>query len=147
MRIFLTGCAGFIGFHAARKLLSEGHSVIGVDNLNDYYDPALKQARLRLLRAQDGFEFYSVDISDQTALNAAVSGKAVTHILHLAAQAGVRYSLENPHSYAQTNLIGHLNMLELARHMEGLEHFVYASSSSVYGERSGGDKNRRRNVI
>jgi len=139
MRIFLTGCAGFIGFHAARKLLSEGHSVIGVDNLNDYYDPALKQARLRLLRAQDGFEFHSVDISDQTALNAAVSGKAVTHILHLAAQAGVRYSLENPHSYAQTNLIGHLNMLELARHMEGLEHFVYASSSSVYGERSGGD--------
>ena len=139
MRILLTGCAGFIGFHAANQLLADGHRVIGVDSLNDYYDPALKQARLRLLRAQDGFEFHSVDISDQTALNAAVSGKAVTHILHLAAQAGVRYSLENPHSYAQTNLIGHLNMLELARHMEGLEHFVYASSSSVYGERSGGD--------
>ena len=139
MRILLTGCAGFIGFHAANQLLADGHRVIGLDSLNDYYDPALKQARLRLLRAQDGFEFHSVDISDQTALSAAVSGKAVTHILHLAAQAGVRYSLENPHSYAQTNLIGHLNMLELARHMEGLEHFVYASSSSVYGERSGGD--------
>lgn len=139
MRILLTGCAGFIGFHAANQLLADGHRVIGLDSLNDYYDPALKQARLRLLRAQDGFEFHSVDISDQTALNATVSGKAVTHILHLAAQAGVRYSLENPHSYAQTNLIGHLNMLELGRHMEGLEHFVYASSSSVYGERSGGD--------
>lgn len=139
MRILLTGCAGFIGFHAAKRLLTEGHRVIGLDSLNDYYDPALKQARLKLLRAYADFEFHKLDISDYEALRIIANGKGITHILHLAAQAGVRYSLENPHSYAQANLMGHLNVLELARHMEGLEHLVYASSSSVYGDRDGGD--------
>ena len=139
MRIFLTGCAGFVGFHAAKKLLREGHYVIGVDNLNDYYDPSLKHARLKILQAYDGFEFHPVDIVDQTALHRVADGQGITHILHLAAQPGVRYSLENPRSYADSNLIGHLNILELARHTDGLEHLVYASSSSVYGDREGGD--------
>ena len=139
MRIFLTGCAGFIGFHAAKKLLREGHHVIGVDNLNDYYDPALKRARLDVLRKFEAFRFQQVDLTDQDTLQRAADGQALTHILHLAAQAGVRYSLENPRSYADSNLIGHLNVLELARHSEGLQHLVYASSSSVYGDRDGGD--------
>ena len=113
MRILLTGCAGFIAFHAARVLLSKGYAVIGLDNLNDYYDPRLKQARLDVLKAHKNFTFRRVDIADQAALGAAVKGEAFTHILHLAAQAGVRYSLKNPHSYIQSNVIGHLNMLEL----------------------------------
>ena len=135
MRILLTGCAGFIGFHAAKRLLSGGHTVIGVDNLNDYYDPALKQARLNLLKAYDGFVFHQIDLMNHAALEAASLGQDITHILHLAAQPGVRYSLENPRSYADSNIIGHLNVLEIARHMKGLEHLVYASSSSVYGDR------------
>ncbi|MEP6343646.1 MAG: NAD-dependent epimerase/dehydratase family protein [Maricaulaceae bacterium] len=139
MRIFLTGCAGFVGFHAAKKLLREGHYVIGVDNLNDYYDPSLKHTRLKVLHAYDDFEFHPVDIVDQAALQRVADGQGITHILHLAAQPGVRYSLENPRSYADSNLIGHLNILELARHTDGLEHLVYASSSSVYGDREGGD--------
>ena len=139
MIIFLTGCAGFVGFHAAKKLLSEGHHVIGVDNLNDYYDPSLKHARLALLKQFETFEFQRVDLVDPEGLQRAADGKGVTHILHLAAQAGVRYSLENPRSYADSNLIGHLNVLELARHTESLQHLVYASSSSVYGDREGGD--------
>ena len=139
MRIFLTGCAGFIGFHAAQKLLREGHHVIGVDNLNDYYDPKLKQARLEILQQFDAFNFHLTDLIDQEGLRRAADGQGITHILHLAAQAGVRYSLENPRSYADSNLIGHLNILELARHTEGLQHLVYASSSSVYGDREGGD--------
>jgi len=139
MRILLTGCAGFVGFHAAKRLLSGGHSVIGLDNLNDYYDPALKQARLEVLSGHKGFSFHHVDLTDQDALQAAVQGQDLTHILHLAAQAGVRYSLENPHSYTQSNIIAHLNILELARHMTGLQHLVYASSSSVYGNRKPAD--------
>jgi len=139
MRIFLTGCAGFIGFHAALRCLAAGHTVIGLDNLNDYYDPALKAARLNVLKAHSQFSFHPVDLTDEAALNAAAKGKDITHILHLAAQAGVRYSLENPRSYIASNITAHLNVLELARHMESLEHLVYASSSSVYGDREGGD--------
>jgi len=139
MRIFLTGCAGFIGFHAAQRCLAAGHHVIGLDSLNDYYDPALKAARLEVLKAHPQFSFDLVDLADEAALSAAAAGQDITHILHLAAQAGVRYSLENPRSYIASNITAHLNILELARHMESLEHLVYASSSSVYGERSGGD--------
>jgi UDP-glucuronate 4-epimerase len=138
MIILLTGAAGFIGFHAANRLLSEGHQVIGVDNLNDYYDVSLKEARLAELKLHKGFEFHKVDISEHEALGRAVDGKGVTHILHLAAQAGVRYSLENPRAYVQANVMGHLNILEFARHSGTVEHIAYASSSSVYGDREDG---------
>lgn len=138
MIILITGAAGFIGFHAAKRLLSEGHQLIGVDNLNDYYDVSLKRARLAELHKHDRFEFYKVDISDPAALDTAVKGKGITHILHLAAQAGVRYSLDNPRAYVQINVMGHLNILEFARHSGTVEHIAYASSSSVYGDREDG---------
>jgi len=138
MIILLTGAAGFIGFHAASRLLSEGHQVIGVDNLNDYYDVSLKEARLAELQKHEGFEFHKVDISNHEALQAATLGKGITHILHLAAQAGVRYSLDNPRAYVQANVLGHLNILEFARHSGTVEHIAYASSSSVYGDREDG---------
>lgn len=138
MRILLTGCAGFIGYHAAQKLLAAGHRVIGVDSLNDYYDPALKAARLKMLQTDENFTFHSFDLVDYSALEAAAMGQNITHIFHLAAQAGVRHSLENPRSYIASNITAHLNVLELARHMDSLEHLVYASSSSVYGEREAG---------
>jgi len=138
MIILLTGAAGFIGFHAAKRFLAEGHTIIGVDNLNDYYDVTLKQARLTELQKYDGFEFHKVDISDHEALDAATKGKGITHILHLAAQAGVRYSLDNPRAYVQANVLGHLNILEFARHSGSVEHIAYASSSSVYGDREDG---------
>ena len=138
MIILLTGVAGFIGFHAAQRLLSEGHQVLGVDNLNDYYDVSLKQARLAALNKYGGFEFHKVDISDYEALALATNNKAITHILHLGAQAGVRYSLDNPRAYVQANVMGHLNILEYARHSGSVEHIAYASSSSVYGDREDG---------
>jgi len=138
MIILLTGAAGFIGFHAANRLLSEGHQVIGLDNLNDYYDVSLKQARLSELQKHEGFVFHKVDISDHEVLNAAAQGKGITHILHLAAQAGVRYSLDNPRAYVKANVLGHLNLLEFARHSGTVEHIAYASSSSVYGDREDG---------
>ena len=138
MIILLTGAAGFIGFHAANRLLSEGHYVIGVDNLNDYYDVALKESRLAELKKHDGFEFHKIDISNHEALESSAKGKGVTHILHLAAQAGVRYSLDNPRAYVQANVLGHLNILEFARHSDTVEHIAYASSSSVYGDREDG---------
>lgn len=136
MTILITGAAGFIGFHTAKQLLSRGDKVIGIDNINDYYDPSLKLARLKQLENYKQFEFHKVDIADYTQLNAALADKKINRIIHLAAQAGVRYSLENPFTYAQSNLVGHLNMLEFARHLEGLEHMAYASSSSIYGGRS-----------
>lgn len=139
MDILLTGAAGFIGFHAARRLLAEGHRVIGIDNLNSYYAPALKQARLTELKKLGGFTFHTLDLADQGALEKALHGQTITHILHLAAQAGVRYSLEDPHSYVRSNVMGHLNVLEYARHSGTVEHVAYASSSSVYGEREPGD--------
>jgi UDP-glucuronate 4-epimerase len=133
MRILLTGGAGFIGSHAADALMSRGHAVTAIDNLNTYYDPALKQARLARLEGKSGFRFVKVDIAEAAALAHALQGETFDVILHLAAQAGVRYALEDPASYTRSNLVGHQNMLEFARRHEGLAHFVYASSSSVYG--------------
>jgi UDP-glucuronate 4-epimerase len=129
----VTGAAGFIGYHTARALLARGDAVIGIDNLSSYYSPALKRARLAELTSFTGFTFRQVDIADRDALRAAVAGQPVRRIIHLAAQAGVRHSLTHPEDYASANLVGHLNMLELGRHQDGLELMVYASSSSVYG--------------
>lgn len=133
MAILLTGVAGFIGFHVAQVLLARGEEVIGLDNLNDYYDPALKRARLEQLQGRNGFHFCEVDIADTDAVKAAVGNADIRRIVHLAAQAGVRYSLINPYAYVRANVLGHTAMLELARHLPNCEHFVYASSSSVYG--------------
>lgn len=137
MKVLVTGAAGFIGFHATRELIATGHEVVGVDNLNDYYDVSLKQARLAELKKLDGFEFHTLDISDTGALEKALGDTPITHILNLAAQAGVRYSLDNPRAYVESNVMGHLNILEYARHTSSVEHVAYASSSSVYGERAG----------
>lgn len=133
MRIFLTGGAGFIGSHAAAALLARGHEVTALDSLNAYYDPALKSARLARLEGKRGFRFAKADIAEVGALAEVAKGEHFDVILHLAAQAGVRYALEDPQSYTRSNLVGHHNVLEFARHHEGLGHFVYASSSSVYG--------------
>ncbi len=134
MTIIVTGVAGFIGFHVASQLIQRGQAVVGIDNLNDYYDPALKRARLDRLTGHNGFTFRQLDIADrEPILTLATEFPEVTEIVHLAAQAGVRYSLENPFAYVQTNLMGHLCMMELARRLPKLRHFVYASSSSVYG--------------
>jgi len=120
----------------ARTLLGQGETVFGIDNLNDYYTPALKRARLEKLGAFEAFEFADIDLADNGSLKTFVAGKQIVKIIHLAAQAGVRYSIENPYAYVQSNLVGHVNMLEIARHMKGLEHMLYASSSSIYGGRS-----------
>ena len=134
MAILLTGAAGFIGFHVSQALLARGEQVIGVDNLNSYYDPRLKQARLERLSGQEGFSFYEVDIADRPAMADLVAGQVgITAIVHLAAQAGVRYSMQEPFDYVASNLMGHVVMLETARHLPRLEHMVFASSSSVYG--------------
>ncbi|MBB3064651.1 NAD-dependent epimerase/dehydratase family protein [Limibacillus halophilus] len=133
MTYLVTGAAGFIGYHTARALLDRGESVVGIDNLNTYYSPQLKADRLARLLAMPGFGFHQVDIADAEALKAALAGQRLRRVVHLAAQAGVRHSIENPHAYVQANLVGHLNMLELCRRMDGFEHMVYASSSSVYG--------------
>src|ERR1700743_3012248 len=117
MNIFLTGGAGFVGFHSATALLANGHSITAIDNLNSYYDPALKQARLKELRAHKGFRFVEGDISDAGALTKAPAGEKYDVILHPAAQAGVRYALKDPAAYTQSNLVGHANMLEFARAM------------------------------
>ncbi|NBW76054.1 MAG: NAD-dependent epimerase/dehydratase family protein [Sphingomonadaceae bacterium] len=134
MRILVTGAAGFIGFHLIRLLTARGDSVVGIDNLNDYYSVSLKRDRLAALSAEAGdrFTFHQVDFADMAALNAALAAEKIDRVVHLGAQAGVRYSIENPHAYVQSNLVGHLNLLEVARHRQ-LEHMVYASSSSVYG--------------
>ncbi|RYF39669.1 MAG: NAD-dependent epimerase/dehydratase family protein [Cytophagaceae bacterium] len=133
----VTGAAGFIGFSLSRHLLARGDTVLGIDSLNDYYDIRLKYARLAELGTSgegpsNGFVFKQVDFSDHVALEAAVGDEKFDRIVHLGAQAGVRYSIENPRAYLQANLAGHLNMIEVARHRQ-VEHFVYASSSSVYG--------------
>jgi len=134
MRILITGAAGFIGAALARQLLARGDQVIGIDNLNDYYQVSLKQARRDRLTEAGGnrFSFIQQDFADPQGLETALAGLEFDRIVHLGAQAGVRYSIENPHSYVQSNLVGHLNMLELARHRQ-IGHMVYASSSSVYG--------------
>ena len=131
-RILVTGAAGFIGFHVAQSLIARGDSVLGFDNLNDYYDPALKDARLQQLQKHAQFSFVRGDVADRAALKRAADRFHPTRVVHLAAQAGVRYSLTNPHVYADANLVGFLNILELCRH-SGIDHLVYASSSSVYG--------------
>jgi len=132
MRVLVTGTAGFIGFHVTQALLARGDNVTGIDNLNDYYDVGLKQARLDQLLPHKNFTFHKINIADRDAMQS-FAQQGFTHIVHLAAQAGVRYSLTNPYAYVESNLMGHVVMLEVARHMEGLQHFVYASSSSVYG--------------
>lgn len=134
MTIVVTGAAGFIGYHVAEALMARGEAVLGIDNLNSYYTVALKEARLARLTANPAFRFVRADIADRAAMEALRPELAdVTGIVHLAAQAGVRYSLENPYAYIEANVLGHLCMLEMARNLPKLENFVYASSSSVYG--------------
>lgn len=133
MRVLVTGAAGFIGFSVTRHLLARGDTVLGIDSLNNYYDVQLKNARLTELRKSgEGFAFKRVDFANHIALDSALDGEDFDRIVHLGAQAGVRYSIENPRAYLQANLAGHLNILEVARHRQ-VEHLVYASSSSVYG--------------
>jgi UDP-glucuronate 4-epimerase len=131
-RILVTGAAGFIGYNVCFRLLDEGAEVLGLDNLNDYYDPGLKRARLSRLDPYSGFTFIRQDISDRVAMEQLFSRENIDAVIHLAAQAGVRYSLTNPHSYVDTNLVGFVNILEGCRHA-GVKHLVFASSSSVYG--------------
>lgn len=133
MSILVTGAAGFIGYHVARALLDRGERVVGLDNLNDYYPVDLKKARLARIEAHDGFTFVKGDIADPASVASAIEGQGVDRIVHLAAQAGVRYSLDHPYAYLNANLAGHLVILETARHLPNLKHLVYASSSSVYG--------------
>ena len=133
MKILVTGSAGFIGFHLTRRLLAEGHTVVGIDCVNDYYDVSLKESRLDILSSVGGkFTFVKLDISDREALERLFDEHRFSHVVHLAAQAGVRYSITHPHAYAESNLVGFLNMLEACR-AHRPDHFVYASSSSVYG--------------
>jgi UDP-glucuronate 4-epimerase len=133
--VIVTGAAGFIGSYVAAALLDRGEQVLGIDSLNSYYDPALKQARLRRLQGRNGFRFLAVDIADEPALTAALADvlPETRRIVHLAAQAGVRHSIDRPEEYVRANLNGHFNMLQAARRAPRLEHLVYASSSSVYG--------------
>jgi UDP-glucuronate 4-epimerase len=134
MTILVTGAAGFIGSHVAEALLARGDRVIGIDNVNTYYDPRLKEARLDRLRATAGFEFVRADVSDRAALDALIAAHPdIAAIVHLAAQAGVRHSLVDPYAYVTSNVMGHLVVLEAARKLKNLRHLVYASTSSVYG--------------
>lgn len=138
LAILVTGAAGFIGMHAALALLARGDTVIGIDNLNDYYSVSLKRDRLAAIATATGgerFHFHELDFANTAALDAALVGYKIDRIVHLGAQAGVRYSLENPHAYVASNLAGHVNVLELARE-RGVAHLIYASSSSVYGASS-----------
>ncbi|MCP4212111.1 MAG: NAD-dependent epimerase [Halieaceae bacterium] len=132
MQILVTGAAGFIGYHLSEKLLARGNRVMGLDNLNDYYDVSLKEARLERLRRQEHFTFVKADLRDRDALNELFEATRFDAVINLAAQAGVRYSLENPHAYIDSNIIGFTNILECCRHHH-IGHLVYASSSSVYG--------------
>ena len=132
MKYLLTGAAGFIGFHTTQRLLAKGHEVVGLDNLNEYYDVTLKQARLAQLQKLASFRFVKLDLADDVAMAELFAREKFARVIHLAAQAGVRYSLENPHSYVRSNVTGTLNVLEGCRH-NAVEHLVYASTSSVYG--------------
>ncbi|MFJ3521079.1 NAD-dependent epimerase [Pseudomonas sp. NPDC090203] len=132
MRILVTGAAGFIGFHTARRLCRDGHQVVGLDNLNGYYSVELKQARLAQLATYGNFEFHRLDLADKQALLDLFAGQRFDQVIHLAAQAGVRYSIDSPDTYAQSNLVGFLNVLEACRAYKPA-HLIYASSSSVYG--------------
>ncbi|MEN4767539.1 NAD-dependent epimerase [Duffyella gerundensis] len=132
MKYLVTGAAGFIGFHVSQRLLDAGHQVVGLDNLNDYYDISLKQARLDQLLHHSQFTFCHGDLADRQAIASLFEQNGFERVIHLAAQAGVRYSIDNPHAYADANLVGHLNILEGCRHHK-IGHLLYASSSSVYG--------------
>ena len=132
LMVFVTGAAGFIGYHVSKRLLERGDDVVGIDNLNDYYDVSLKEARLALLQAYPKFRFRKIDVADADAMRAVFAELRPERVVHLAAQAGVRYSLKNPHAYTDSNITGFLNILEGCRH-NGVEHLVFASSSSVYG--------------
>jgi UDP-glucuronate 4-epimerase len=132
MNYLVTGAAGFVGAHVAAALLALGHSVTGADNLGDYYDPALKQARLANLVQGDGFSFVKLDLADRAAVENLFANQRFDRVIHLAAQAGVRYSIDHPHAYIESNISGFLNILEGCRH-QSVPHLVYASSSSVYG--------------
>ena len=132
MKILVTGCAGFIGMHVAQRLLERGDEVVGIDNLNAYYDPSLKAARLALLQPHPRFSFQRLDIADASAIADLLATERFARVVHLAAQAGVRYSLKNPQAYVDSNVTGLLNVLEGCRH-HGCEHLVFAGSSSVYG--------------
>ncbi len=133
--VLVTGVAGFIGHATAHHLLARGERVIGIDNINDYYDPALKHARLSTFAGCDGFTFQPMDIANAQAVAALVREHGIRRIVHLAAQAGVRYSIDNPFAYERSNLAGHLSLIEASRHAPDFEHIVYASSSSVYGDK------------
>lgn len=132
MKVLLTGVAGFIGMHTAQRLLARGDEVVGIDNLNDYYEVSLKESRLALLQGLPGFRFVHMDVADRAGIAQLFAEEGFDRVIHLAAQAGVRYSLKNPHAYADSNLIGFVNILEGCRHSQ-VAHLVYASSSSVYG--------------
>lgn len=132
MKVLLTGVAGFIGMHTAERLLNRGDFVVGLDNLNSYYEVSLKKARLKRLEKYQKFSFQKLDVADKNGIAEFFKKNAPTHVIHLAAQAGVLYSFENPHAYAQSNLVGFVNILEGCRH-QNVAHLVYASSSSVYG--------------
>ncbi len=134
MTTIVTGAAGFVGFHVAQALLAQGERVVGIDNLNAYYDVGLKQARLAQLEELDGFAFHPTDIADKAAMFAVFDGvPETTRVVHLAAQAGVRHSMIDPYAYVSSNVMGHVTVLEAARRLPRLDHLVYASSSSVYG--------------
>ncbi|WP_040206766.1 NAD-dependent epimerase [Neobacillus jeddahensis] len=135
MNILVTGAAGFIGFHLSKRLLAHDHHVIGVDNLNDYYDVHLKEERLKILEQSANFEFHKLDIANEKAIKTLFEERSISIVINLAAQAGVRYSLTNPHSYVHSNLSGFVNILEACRHYQ-VKHLIYASSSSVYGANS-----------
>ncbi len=132
MRVLVTGAAGFIGYHVAERLLARGDEVIGLDNLNPYYEPSLKEARLARLRVRPGFRFEKLDLADRVGMETLFGTAAIGRVVHLAAQAGVRYSIENPHAYVESNLVGTLHVLEGCRRHR-VEHLVFASTSSVYG--------------
>jgi UDP-glucuronate 4-epimerase len=132
MRVLVTGAAGFIGYHTASRLIDRGHEVIGLDNLNSYYDVSLKEARVARLKERERFRFIKADLGNRTMIEATFAEEKPSRVIHLAAQAGVRYSLEHPHAYVNSNITGFLHVLEGCRHHE-VEHLVYASSSSVYG--------------
>ncbi|MHB9878796.1 GDP-mannose 4,6-dehydratase [Pacificimonas sp. ICDLI1SI03] len=134
MTYLVTGAAGFIGYHLSERLLARGETVLGIDNVNDYYSTKLKRDRLEdLQRRHNNFTLIEVDFADQAALVDALAQYSPKRVAHLGAQAGVRYSITNPHAYIQSNLVGHINLLEYCRHSDSVEHLVYASSSSVYG--------------
>jgi UDP-glucuronate 4-epimerase len=132
MRVLVTGAAGFIGYHVAERLLARGDDVIGLDNLNPYYDPSLKEARLARLRSHARFLFEKLDLADRAGMEALFARGKIQRVVHLAAQAGVRYSIQNPHAYVESNITGTLHVLDGCRH-HGVEHLVFASTSSVYG--------------